>query len=657
LAASQKLQDDDFNTVEAVFKLRVLDDDHSEPMYRQMEGKGMLMFDRIDGIATHSMWVIKPLSEPEPQSPQGEHASFEVDTEITRRRITGPHINLTEILCRICEIRVPQWYFEKHSETCHETHKLEADIGECNDSIAELRNSIRELTIAIEKGGNTGLEYRGIPLVSPVTPSVRTGPLQLFRPPLAGKLQRMGVKKLQKRLLESLDDILQVAAEVSIPGLKENESNEPIERQRLLSPSSERKISTIRTWSKPVTEDPALSKLINDVDTLMKAKLDTVVRMQNTVRYAEKVRQESEQKIQELVARESFKSTEANDSDDEELSSDASDYGAEAAGDDSENPTSTIPTPVAPTPSLPATVAAAVPKTYQGRITTPSATSSPLALATPIVPSSPLREEATLELPETAMSSKRVSNRPSLASLGAEPRLVITPPATPSHSGANLLHRRHSSAAHKAVAAVPTSPRIGSVPPSARTWPSSIKDFEIIKPISKGAFGSVFLAKKKVTGDYYAIKVLKKSDMIAKNQITNVKAERMILMKQSESPFVVKLFWTFQSRDNLYLVMEYLNGGDCAALIKVLGCLPEEWTRNYIAEVVLGLEYLHERGVTHRYVVFPSLELTNRATVLLSQRSQTGQSIDRPAWSSQTNRFWSEQNWSFGSANSGRYRC
>ena len=90
--------------------------------------------------------------------------------------------------------------------------------------------------------------------------------------------------------------------------------------------------------------------------------------------------------------------------------------------------------------------------------------------------------------------------------------------------------------------------------------------------------------------------------MIAKNQISNVKAERMILMNQAESPFVAKLYFTFQSKENLYLVMEYLNGGDCAALIKSLGCLSEEWTRQYIAEVVLRLEYLHERGiqVVHR---------------------------------------------------------
>lgn len=127
----------------------------------------------------------------------------------------------------------------------------------------------------------------------------------------------------------------------------------------------------------------------------------------------------------------------------------------------------------------------------------------------------------------------------------------------------------------------------------------SIKDFEIVKAISKGAFGSVYLAKKRSTGDYFAIKVLKKSDMIAKNQVTNVKAERMILSRL-DSPFVVKLYYSFQSRENLYLVMEFLNGGDCSALISAVGRLDEDWTRTYIAEIILALEYLHLHDIVHR---------------------------------------------------------
>lgn len=164
-------------------------------------------------------------------------------------------------------------------------------------------------------------------------------------------------------------------------------------------------------------------------------------------------------------------------------------------------------------------------------------------------------------------------------------------------------HRRQSSATSSSAdhSRPPPSPRLASISqPPARAVPTSIKDFEIIKPISKGAFGSVYLSKKKSTGEYFAIKVLKKADMVAKNQVTNVKAERAIMMWQGESDFVAKLYWTFSSKDYLYLVMEYLNGGDCASLIKVLGGLSEDWAKKYLAEVVLGIEHLHSRGIVHR---------------------------------------------------------
>ena len=241
-----------------------------------------------------------------------------------------------------------------------------------------------------------------------------------------------------------------------------------------------------------------------------------------------------------------------------------------------------------------------------------------MALAAPIVasddpepePELPPPPPMSLEESPNIVVRKKSQTLERRKSQPLDPRVTITPPVSPSmaprdSNGGERRSRRLSTVNTERVtspggsASGPLSPRIPSLMPS-RSTPTSIKDFEIIKPISKGAFGSVFLAKKRVTGDYYAIKVLKKADMIAKNQITNVKAERMILMNQAESPFVAKLYFTFQSKENLYLVMEYLNGGDCAALIKTLGELPEEWTRQYMAEVVLGLEYLHERGIVHR---------------------------------------------------------
>ncbi len=167
-------------------------------------------------------------------------------------------------------------------------------------------------------------------------------------------------------------------------------------------------------------------------------------------------------------------------------------------------------------------------------------------------------------------------------------------PSEPNH------HRRQSSM-HSSDLRQPPSPRLHAAAlPQERAQPPSIKDFEIIKPISRGAFGSVYLSKKKRTGEYFAIKVLRKSDMVAKNQVTNVKAERAIMMWQGESDFVAKLYWTFSSKDYLYLVMEFLNGGDCASLVKILGGLSEDWAKKYVAEVVLGVQHLHSRGIVHR---------------------------------------------------------
>lgn len=127
----------------------------------------------------------------------------------------------------------------------------------------------------------------------------------------------------------------------------------------------------------------------------------------------------------------------------------------------------------------------------------------------------------------------------------------------------------------------------------------SIEDFEIMKPISRGAFGRVFLGRKRTTGDLFAIKVLRKADMLRKNAVESVQAERNILVT-AQSPFVVRFFYSFSNRNNLYLVMEYLNGGDLFSLLRHLGCLEEGMARGYIAELVLALDYLHTLGVVHR---------------------------------------------------------
>ncbi|XP_070564918.1 serine/threonine-protein kinase greatwall-like isoform X2 [Ptychodera flava] len=127
----------------------------------------------------------------------------------------------------------------------------------------------------------------------------------------------------------------------------------------------------------------------------------------------------------------------------------------------------------------------------------------------------------------------------------------------------------------------------------------SIQDFDIIKPISRGAFGKVFLGRHKVKNKLYAIKAMKKADMVNKNMVQQVIAERDALAL-SKSPFIVHLYYSIQTAQNIYLVMEYLIGGDIKSLLHIFGYFDEDMAVMYIAEVILALEYLHSHGIIHR---------------------------------------------------------
>ena len=236
---------------------------------------------------------------------------------------------------------------------------------------------------------------------------------------------------------------------------------------------------------------------------------------------------------------------------------------------------------------------------------------------------SPHRQQSPRRGPPAPPSPLRVSKSRVVSTESSQSPIVSPLLATGelgmSHASSSAHHQRRQSSIHSPDTKASSSPKFTAMsqPPSKPQAPS-IKDFEVIKPISKGAFGNVYLSKKKLTGEYFAIKVLRKADMVAKNQVTNVKAERAIMMWQGESDFVAKLYWTFSSKDYLFLVMEYLNGGDCASLIKVLGGLPEDWAKKYIAEVVLGVEHLHSRGIVHRDLKPDNLLIDSRGHLKLT---------------------------------------
>ncbi|XP_069009462.1 microtubule-associated serine/threonine-protein kinase 3 isoform X2 [Embiotoca jacksoni] len=142
-------------------------------------------------------------------------------------------------------------------------------------------------------------------------------------------------------------------------------------------------------------------------------------------------------------------------------------------------------------------------------------------------------------------------------------------------------------------------------------------DFDTIKLISNGAYGAVYLVRHKETRQRFAMKKINRQNLVLRNQIQQAFVERDILTF-AENPFVVSMFCSFETRRHLCMVMEYVEGGDCANLLKNMGPLPVEMTRMYFAETVLALEYLHNYGIVHRDLKPDNLLITSMGHIKLT---------------------------------------
>ena len=151
----------------------------------------------------------------------------------------------------------------------------------------------------------------------------------------------------------------------------------------------------------------------------------------------------------------------------------------------------------------------------------------------------------------------------------------------------NLIPRHHSSSFSKN--SLGQHELLLNSPSSAPLITSS--DFFIEKTLGKGSFGRVILVRRKEK--LYAMKILKKSEMIKKGLIDKIILEKHILQK-SHHPFIVNLKFAFQSASKIYLVMEYLPGGELFNHLEFQRRFNEETACFYTAEVFLGLDYLHK---------------------------------------------------------------
>lgn len=144
-----------------------------------------------------------------------------------------------------------------------------------------------------------------------------------------------------------------------------------------------------------------------------------------------------------------------------------------------------------------------------------------------------------------------------------------------------------------------------------------VSDFEPIKLIGKGAFGEVRICRDRADGKLVAVKKLRKSEMVRRGQVDHVRAERNVLAEVRHRS-IVKLFYSFQDEEYLYLVMEYMPGGDLMTLLIRMEILPEDMSRFYLAQTVLALEAIHTAGYIHRDIKPDNLLLDANGHMKLS---------------------------------------
>lgn len=145
----------------------------------------------------------------------------------------------------------------------------------------------------------------------------------------------------------------------------------------------------------------------------------------------------------------------------------------------------------------------------------------------------------------------------------------------------------------------------------------SLDDFELLKVIGKGSFGKVIMVAKKDTGKFYAMKVLNKKTIIERNELEHTRAEKNILQKLVH-PFLVNLNYSFQTKDKLYFIMDYVNGGELFFHLQQDEKFDEQRVRFYAAEIACGLEYLHSAGVLYRDLKPENILLTGKGHICLT---------------------------------------
>ncbi|NP_001158433.1 v-akt murine thymoma viral oncogene homolog 3 (protein kinase B, gamma)-like [Saccoglossus kowalevskii] len=145
----------------------------------------------------------------------------------------------------------------------------------------------------------------------------------------------------------------------------------------------------------------------------------------------------------------------------------------------------------------------------------------------------------------------------------------------------------------------------------------TLEDFQFLKVLGKGTFGKVILVREKTAGMHYAIKILKKEVIVAKDEVAHTLTENRVL-QTTRHPFLTSLKYSFQTKDRLCFVMEYVNGGELFFHLSRERVFSEERTRFYGAEIVSALAYLHSCNVIYRDLKLENLLLDKEGHIKIT---------------------------------------
>jgi len=145
----------------------------------------------------------------------------------------------------------------------------------------------------------------------------------------------------------------------------------------------------------------------------------------------------------------------------------------------------------------------------------------------------------------------------------------------------------------------------------------TIKDFDLLNVVGKGSFGKVMQVRKKDNSKIYAMKVLNKKTILDRGELEHTKAEKNILQKLVH-PFLVNLVYAFQTEDKLYFIMDYINGGELFFHLQKEEKFSDDRVQFYCAEIVCGLEYLHNCGVLYRDLKPENILLTDDGHICMT---------------------------------------